>query len=109
MPGALVTAIHLATNTNYKTTTTASGDFTVPSLPVGNYQVRVENTGFKTYVANNVVVAAGATVRLDVALELGTTQQTVEVSANAADADSRDRPRGHGGVQRSWWTICRWS
>jgi Carboxypeptidase regulatory-like domain len=83
VPGAQVTAIHLATNTNHKTNTTTSGDFTVPSLPVGDYRVRVENTGFKTHIAGNIVVAAGATVRLDVALELGATQQTVEVSANA--------------------------
>ena len=58
VPGARVTAIHLATNTSYKASTTASGDFTVPALPVGNYQVRVENTGFKTHVANDIVVAA---------------------------------------------------
>ena len=43
----------------------------------------MENTGFKNYVVNSVVVAAGATVPLDVTLELGTTQQTVEVVANA--------------------------
>ena len=83
MPGAVVTAIHLATNTSYKTSTTASGDFTVPALPVGDYQVRVENTGFKTQVENNVAVAAGATVRLDVAMEVGATQQTIEVQAHA--------------------------
>jgi len=47
------------------------GDFTRAALPVGNYQMRVENTGFKTEVVNDIVVAAGATVRLDVALELG--------------------------------------
>ena len=83
VPGARVTAIHLATNTSYHASTTASGDFTVPALPVGNYQVRVENTGFKTEIANDVVVAAGATVRLDLALELGATQQTIEVATNA--------------------------
>ena len=82
-PDAQVTAIHLDTNTNYKANTTASGDFTVPALPVGNYQVRVENTGFKTHIADDIVVAAGATVRLDLAMEVGTTQQTVEVQANA--------------------------
>src|SRR5205807_1523993 len=83
VPGARVTATHVATNTSYTASTTASGDFTVPALPVGNYQVRVENTGFRTEITNGVVVAAGATVRLDVALELGTTQQTIEVAANA--------------------------
>ena len=83
VPGAQVTAIQTSTNANFKTKTTTSGDFTVPSLPVGNYLVRVENIGFKTHLASNIVVAAGATVPLDVTLELGTTQQTVEVVANA--------------------------
>src|SRR5205814_10144534 len=64
VPRAAVTATHLSTNTGYKTSTTGSGDFTVPSLPVGNYEVRVEITGFKTEVAKDVVVAAGATVRV---------------------------------------------
>ena len=81
VPGAQVTANHRATNTNYKANTTATGDFTVPALPVGTYQVRVESTGFKTHIANDIVVAAGATARLDVTLELGTTQQTIEVTS----------------------------
>jgi len=92
VPGVRVTAIHVATKTSYTASTTASGDFTVPALPVGNYQMRVENTGFKTEVVNDIVVAAGATVRLDVALELGATQQTVEVATNA-QACSRHGPR----------------
>src|SRR5688572_1215995 len=71
MPDAVVTAIHLVTNTSYQTRTTASGDFTVPALPVGNYSVRVEKTGFKTQIENNLAVAAGATVRLDVVMEVG--------------------------------------
>src|SRR5260370_8356554 len=83
VPSAQVHAIQTGTNANFKTRTNTSGDFTVPSLPVGTYQVRVESTGFKTFLANKVVVAAGATVPLDVIMELGTTQQTVEVVANA--------------------------
>jgi len=83
VPGAQITAIQTSTNANFKTKTTTSGDFTVPSLPVGNYQVRVENTGFKTYLADSVIVAPGSTVPLDVTLELGATQQTIEVVANA--------------------------
>src|SRR5215467_16359305 len=62
VPGAQVTAIHLDTNTNYKTNSTASGDFTVPGLPVGKYQVRVEHTGFKIQIENDVEVAPGSTV-----------------------------------------------
>ena len=50
VPGAQVTAIQSNTNANFKTKTTTSGDFTVPSLPVGTYQVRVENTDRKSVV-----------------------------------------------------------
>jgi hypothetical protein len=37
-----------AANITYKTNTKACGDFTVRSLPVGDYRVRSEASGFKT-------------------------------------------------------------
>jgi hypothetical protein len=83
VPGAQVTAIQLATNVSYNSKSTTAGDFTVPSLPAGSYRLRVEQSGFKTYVANDIAVAPGSTVELDVALEVGTAQQTIEVTANA--------------------------
>jgi len=83
VPGAQVSATQTGTNARFRSTTTSAGDFTVPSLPVGTYRVRVENTGFKTYIADNVVVGAGSTVNLTISLEVGTSQQTIEVSANA--------------------------
>jgi Carboxypeptidase regulatory-like domain len=83
VPGALVMAIHTSTNVTYKSTSSTAGEFTVPSLPVGAYKVRVERPGFKTHVRENVLLTAGGTVRVDIALELGTTQQTVEVTATA--------------------------
>src|SRR5450755_3939288 len=61
VPGAKVTAVYLDTETNFKTNTTASGDFTIPSLPVGTYQLKIESQGFKTHLRENVVLATGAT------------------------------------------------
>lgn len=83
VPGAMVTATHVDTKTDYKTKTTASGDFTVPSLPVGTYQVKVESPGFSTHIREKVLLIGGGVVRLDVQLEVGATQQTVQVVANA--------------------------
>ena len=83
VPGARVSAVQISTNTNFKTTTTAAGDYTVPSLPVGTYQIRVESTGFKAYVADGIEVQPGSTLLVDATLEVGTAQQTVEVTANA--------------------------
>lgn len=83
VPGAQVTATHVATNNNYKANTTSSGDFTVPSLPVGAYKLRIESQGFKTHVLENITLTAGGTTRVDVQLEVGAMQQTVEVTASA--------------------------
>ena len=83
VPGAAVTAIQTSTNTTYKTVTSAAGDFTIPSVPVGNYLLRVEKQSFKVHITGNVVVNPGETVRVDVSLEVGQTQQSVEVIATA--------------------------
>ncbi len=50
IPGARVTATALDTNTQYKGTTTAAGEYTLLSLPVGLYRVTIENEGFKTVI-----------------------------------------------------------
>jgi hypothetical protein len=83
IPGAVITVVQKGTNTSFKTTTSTSGDFTVPSLPVGSYQVRTERPSFKTNITDSVVVVAGGSVRMDVTLEVGQTQQSVEVTATA--------------------------
>src|SRR6266702_4216942 len=84
IPNAVVTATHLGTNIKHKTTTNESGEFSLPSLAVGDYRVDVETTGFKTAIHQRSTVAAGSTVRLNTKLELGTVQQSVEVSGNSA-------------------------
>jgi len=83
MPGAKITAIQTSTNVLYRTTSSTAGDFTVTSLPVGTYMLRVEKDGFKTHTTGNVVITPGGTARVDVKLEVGTAQQTIEVSATA--------------------------
>lgn len=83
VPGAVITVVQQGTNTSFKTTSSTAGDFAVPSLPVGSYQVRTEKLSFKTSLTDNVVVAAGGTVRVDITLEVGQTQQSIEVSATA--------------------------
>ena len=84
VPGAAITVIRKDTNTSFKTTTSTAGDFTVPSLPVGSYRVRTERPGFKTDITDNVVVVAGGTVRVDVILQVGQTQQRGRACYRAA-------------------------
>ena len=83
VPGARVTATQKSTNATYKSATSGTGDFTVPSLPVGIYDIKVEQNGFKTSLTSNAEVTAGGSFRADIALQVGQTQQSIEVSANA--------------------------
>src|SRR3954463_14302532 len=81
MPDVQILVTQKTTNALFKTATNTAGAYTVPSLPVGEYQVKAEKTGFKTSITDKVVVAAGDTVRVDAQLEIGQTQQSVEVNA----------------------------
>jgi len=81
VPAAQITVVQRSTNVSYKTTTSTAGDYTVPSLPVGAYQVKVDVRGFKISITDNVVVSPGGETRVDVNLEVGTAQQSIEVTA----------------------------
>ena len=57
---------------------------------MGVYSVRVEREGFKPALLNNVNVNAGLNARGDVTLEVGASQQVVEVQAQAAALQTED-------------------
>lgn len=78
---ASVTAINSATGVSARTTTSKDGAYTIPFLPTGTYQVTVGHAGFKSHLQNGVVVEVGQTTRLDIAMELGSMTETIEVRA----------------------------
>jgi hypothetical protein len=64
-------------------TTNESGNFTVPQLESGTYTVSITASGFKTFVANEVKIDVGREYSLNPALEIGSLQETVTVTAGA--------------------------
>jgi len=82
VPAARVSATNVATNTGFSTETTSSGDFTIPALPVGTYNVRIEKTGFKSAVRRDVILNSGATVTMNATLEVGAVTESIQVSAS---------------------------
>jgi hypothetical protein len=77
VPEASVTATNAATGVTFATKTTSSGDFSIPTLPVGLYQLRVEKQGFKSAVRAGVTVSAGGTVTINAQLEVGAVTESV--------------------------------
>ena len=79
--GATVTVKNTGTGLTRVVTTGDDGSYSVPELPIGNYTVSVEKTGFKSALVSGVVVQVAVQRRVDVALQPGQLAQTVQVSA----------------------------
>ena len=81
VPGATVTATNQATNVAYTGISNEAGNYTVSSLPVGTYIVKVELSRFKTSATKPIQMEAKQIVRLDFKLALGAIEETVEVTS----------------------------
>jgi hypothetical protein len=83
VPGATVTATAVATNLSRMTVTGEDGNYIFTGLSPGVYDVRVELTGFRTLTREEIRLATGETVRLDLELTVGGVTEAVSVSADA--------------------------
>ena len=81
VPGARVTVVNLQTRVESHVLTTADGNYDVPYLNIGEYEVSVEASGFKKFIRAGVSLQAGSTVRIDIPLEVGGVNQVIEVTA----------------------------
>jgi len=83
--GADLTLIEPATGQVVRhITSISSGDFEFDELKPGTYQLRCAATGFKVFVAQNIVLDSGQIRRVDATLPLGEVSEEVTVSAGAA-------------------------
>src|SRR5580692_1616146 len=71
VPGASVAATAAETGTVYKTETNAEGNYVLPNLLPGKYNVTVSMTGFESSVEKDLTVNVGAHQTLDVTLTVG--------------------------------------
>ncbi|HLH31546.1 MAG TPA: TonB-dependent receptor, partial [Terriglobia bacterium] len=83
IPGVEVTAKNVGTGITNMTVTNETGNFVFPSLQPGKYTLSAALTGFQTASYNNVDLGQGQQVRLNFKLEVGTAQQSVEVTIAA--------------------------
>lgn len=82
--GATVTLTQAATGITRTVTTNERGYYTFPQVPPGRYTLRVEQTGFKTIVRENLDLQVNLPTVLDVQFtEVGQVVETVEVVGEA--------------------------
>jgi len=80
IPNALIEAKHVDSGSVYNVASTATGNFTLTQLPIGNYELTVTVTGFKKFVRQNITVQVATTARVDVTLQVGATTESITVS-----------------------------
>ena len=83
MPRANVTVSNPATGFVFTSVTTEEGTWYIPNLNPGTYQLKIEASGFKTFVQNGIILRTAEQPRLDVKLEVGEVTQSVEVTGTA--------------------------
>ncbi len=79
--GAKVTAKNVGTGLERSTVTDTEGNYSIPELPIGTYEVRVEQTGFQTATVKDAVVEVAGEKRVDVAMSVTGGEATVTVSS----------------------------
>ena len=78
--GATVTVRNVDTNATYATITDSQGRWRVPQLPVGNYEVKVELTGFATILRTGIGLLLNQDAVVDVTMKTATVSETITVS-----------------------------
>ncbi len=86
--GAQVEAIDSATGSKHDTTSSSSGEFSFPDLPLGAYTITSSASGFGTVKVDKVPVSAGVVYNLPITMTIAATAQTVEVSAAGLSLDT---------------------
>ena len=91
---ATVTATNTATGATTKVTSDSAGNYEVPTLHVGVYNVTANAQGFTDAVANNITISVGGRQRIDLELKVGATTTVVEVSDVALQLETETSERG---------------
>ena len=80
IPGATIHLINNATKAERTTTTNDGGQWSIPNLPPASYTLRVEKSGFKSANVPSLDVQVGQAANGSVTLQVGGSNETVEVS-----------------------------
>ena len=95
IPGAIVTATHVATAASQNTITDERGNFRFGNLQPGIYSLKVELPGFKTAVVERVSLQVDTITREAVTLEVGGIAETVSVVSETTHLNTSDASVGN--------------
>jgi hypothetical protein len=92
--GAKVTATNTETGIASSQPTNGQGFYSFQSLPLGHYDIEVQQTGFKLYRQTGLVLDVNAVLVVDITLQVGQVSEKVEVSSEALHVETANTQMG---------------
>jgi hypothetical protein len=89
-----VVLVNEGTNVSRDTLTNGSGDYDFVEVPVGTYRLEFDLTGFKKNVRRDVNLDLNQVVTLNMTMQLGATQEVVDVTSEAPLVDTSSTQLG---------------
>jgi hypothetical protein len=83
IPGATLLARDTATGAEYSTVSTATGNYTIPSLLAGTYDLTITAAGFEKYIQHGITVEVVQVLRVDIVMKVGAATESVTITADA--------------------------
>jgi len=94
LPGAQVTITNTETNQVTSVVSNDEGSYVITALPSGTYRLKVEQSGFKQFVREGIILEIRANPTVDVTLEPGDVGESVTVTGDATVLETNDASRG---------------
>src|SRR5437764_300589 len=88
VPGVTITATNTATDIAQTSLSDERGRYRVPSLNVGQYDVKAELAGFQTVIHKGIQVTVGRDVVVDFALQVGQLTEAITVTQEVPQVDT---------------------
>lgn len=94
MPNVTVTLSNLDTGVAQTSKTDGAGNYEFPTVRPGNYSLKAEQPGFKTFVENRITLAVDERSRIDAVMQIGEASATVTVESNTVGVQTETSTLG---------------
>ncbi len=90
IPNATIIATQTESGQSATATSSESGSFLLPNLPVGAYAIKITAPGFQTYSRTGIVLQVSNDLEIDAPLSIGSTDTVISVNSGASQVQTED-------------------
>ena len=94
VPNAHITATSAERGNTRGAVSNDKGEWVLTLMPIGTYGIKVDAAGFKSFDRTGIALSAEDNIKIDARLELGAASDTITVTTEAAQVDSRSSTLG---------------